>query len=192
MNIILRLLLGPMGAVLEGANDSSAERKPVESKPPKGTPATRLLTSVLVTVLFGAVYYYFYLPALNVHNSGLYVFLFLLCLVFSACMIFLGGFRTDTPREYLSYVRKKLPIPFWLVTAMLVFVLIGAAVGWVLFRAYDYSQLLSVENGDFAAEVSEINWNQIPMLDESSSNNLANRKLGESCSSKLFELRRIF
>lgn len=62
---------------------------------------------------------------------------------------------------------------------VLVVVSIGAITSCVLLRAYDYSELLTTESGDFAAEVFEISWNQIPMQDEDSSNNLANRKLGE-------------
>ena len=49
----------------------------------------------------------------------------------------------------------------------------------MIFRSGSYADLMPIENGDFAAEVSEIQWDQIPMLDEASANNLANRQLGE-------------
>lgn len=182
MNILLKILLGPMGAMIDdngGEGAAKAERKPAQPKAPKGTAASRLIISLLVTVIFAGVYYYFKLPALNIHNIGFYGFIILIFLVFSACMIFLRGFRADTPMEYIAYSRKKLPIPFWLIAVVLVVVSIGAVTSWVFFRAYDYSELLAIEDGDFATEVSEIDWNQIPMLDEQSSNNLANRKLGE-------------
>ena len=182
MNILLKILLGPLGAAIDdngGKGDAKPEHKPAQPKAPKGTAASRLIISLLATLVFAGVYYYIELPALNIHNFGFYWFIILICLVFSACMIFLRGFRADTPMEYISYSRKKLPIPFWLVAAVLAVISIGTVTGWVLLRAYDYSDLLTIEEGDFAAEVSEINWNQIPMLDEASSNNLANRKLGE-------------
>lgn len=182
MNVLLEILLGPMGAMINdtgGESGTKPERKPAQPKAPKGTAASRLIISLLISVIFAGVYYYFELPALNIHNGGFYWFIILICLVFSACMIFLRGFRADTPMEYISYSRKKLPIPFWLIAVVLVVISIGTITGWVLLRAYDYSDLLTIEEGDFATEVSEINWNQIPMLDEASSNNLANRKLGE-------------
>ena len=182
MNILLKILLGPLGAAIDdngGKGDAKPEHKPAQPKAPKGTAASRLIISLLAALVFAGVYYYIELPALNIHNFGFYWFIILICLVFSACMIFLRGFRADTPMEYISYSRKKLPIPFWLVAAVLAVIGIGTVTGWVLLRAYDYSDLLTIEEGDFAAEVSEINWNQIPMLDEASSNNLANRKLGE-------------
>ena len=182
MNILLKMLLGPLGAAIDdngGKGDAKPEHKPAQPKAPKGTAVSRLIISLFAALIFAGVYYYIELPALNIHNFGFYWFIILICLVFSACMIFLRGFRADTPMEYISYSRKKLPIPFWLIAAVLAVISIGTVTGWVLLRAYDYSDLLTIEEGDFAAEVSEINWNQIPMLDEASSNNLANRKLGE-------------
>lgn len=129
--------------------------------------------------VFGIVYYYFKLPALNIHNSGLYWFVVWMAVVFSACMIFMGGYRGDYAKDYVVQARKDLPIPFAIIAVLVVVVTIGSIAGWALFNAKSYAQLLTVEEGDFTAEVSEINWNQIPMLDEDSANNLANRKLGE-------------
>ena len=40
----------------------------------------------------------------------------------------------------------------------------GSIAGWQLFRAGAYRDLLTVEDGDFAAEVEEISYDQIPML----------------------------
>ena len=63
--------------------------------------------------------------------------------------------------------------------AMVVTALVGAVIGWQLFRAGDYRDLLTVTDGDFAAEVEEISYDQIPMLDANSATKLGNRKLGE-------------
>lgn len=185
MNFLIRMLLGPGGAAFMGDQaGTSAPRpqapiEPVKPKAPKGTPVTRVLISLLVTAIFGFVYFYFQLPALNIHDAGFYWFVFWICIVFSISMIFLGGFRTDEAKGYVNYFRKHLPVVFWIVIALIAFVLIGSIIGWKLFRAKDYANLLKIEEGDFSAEVSEISWDQIPLLDEDSSNNLANRKLGE-------------
>ncbi len=56
---------------------------------------------------------------------------------------------------------------------------VGALTSWVVLRAGSYSELLTVENGDFAAEVEEISYDQIPMVDKESAQRLATRKLGE-------------
>ena len=58
-------------------------------------------------------------------------------------------------------------------------ILVGTAASWVVLRTDSYSKLLTVESGDFAAEVEEISFHQIPMLDRSSAARLGARKLGE-------------
>ena len=185
MNVFLKMLLGPAGAFFgdkdmgANASQSAAAKEPAKPKTPKGTPVSRVLISLAVTLVFGAVYFYIKLPALNVHNTEFYWFILWLCVVFIIPMIFLRGFRADLPTGYITYARKHLPVPFWLIAAVLAVVVVGSVAGWALFRAYDYSKLLTVESGDFSSEVAEISWSQIPLLDESSANNLANRKLGE-------------
>ena len=38
-----------------------------------------MLISLLVTLVFGAIYFYVQLPALNIHAADFYTFVFLLC-----------------------------------------------------------------------------------------------------------------
>lgn len=144
---------------------------------PKGTPLTRVLISLGITLLFGAVYFYFTLPALNFQDREFYNFLTVLCVVWTVCMVILGGTR-PAGESFLKYNLKRLP-SIWLIAALSLTVLVGTVVGWVGFRSRDYAKLLETKEGDFAAEVTEISWDHIPMLDSTSANNLANRKLGE-------------
>ncbi|MCI9485396.1 MAG: CvpA family protein [Lachnospiraceae bacterium] len=140
---------------------------------------TRVLLSLLVTVVFGGIYFYIKLPALNIHNRELYTFVILLCVVFAVCMVLLQGFRAGSAKEYMAYTKKNLAVPLTLVILAVAVMVVGSLFGFIVFRAKAYSELMAMNTGDFAAEVSEIGWNQIPLLDENSANNLANRKLGE-------------
>ena len=145
-------------------------------------PVSRVIISLILTAIAGAVYFYVELPALNIHAMEFYFFIIGLCLVFSVCLILLGSakaFFSNQPGEMFKYYAKKLPIPMIIIALVLVVIVVGNLAGAEFFRANDYAQLLSVEDGDFASEVNEINWDQIPMLDDTSANNLANRKLGE-------------
>lgn len=142
-------------------------------------PALRFLLSLLITVVFGAVYFYVELPALNIHALDLYVFLFLLCVVYTVSRIVLGRVRAGGARGYLAYVKDTMKLPFVFVIVLLLIVVLGMGAGLPLFRASAYSGLLEPESGDFAADVAEISLDQIPMLDSASANNLANRKLGD-------------
>ena len=162
-----------------GRRENTGEARARKVRKPKGSPVARVLISLLVTLVFGAVYFYFKLPAINLQNEGFYWFIILLCIVFSVCMIFLQGVQSGSAREFVSQTKKTLAAPVVITAAAILVIVIGSLAGWVIFRSGDYADLMPIENGDFASEVSEIEWDQIPMLDETSANNLANRQLGE-------------
>ena len=138
-----------------------------------------LALSLAVTLVFGFFYFYFKLPAINIHSGDFYVFIILLCAVYCVCVLLLEGFRADSVKGYVAQARKKAAVPFYIVCLCIVVAVAGSLIGWKLFRARDYAQLLPIENGDFATDVAEISFDQIPMLDSASANVLANRKLGE-------------
>ena len=140
----------------------------------------RTVWSILITLVFGVVFFYFDLPALNIHDLGFYRFL-LVCLVvyLFVSLAFSGASLREDPREAFHYLRKSCKIPLILAAVVLAAVIVGALISAPVFRANDYAELLVPENGDFAEEVTEISFDQIPMLDDSSAQMLGSRKLGE-------------
>ena len=158
-----------------------AGRPQREKKPRKaiGTPVGRTVLNLAVTLLVGAIYYYVQLPALNFHSGSLYVFVVLLCAVYCAMAILTSGFQGDGAKGYFGFVKKQCKIPFLLAAAMVLVAVVGSVIGWKLIQAGSYRDLLTVETGDFASEVQEISFDQIPMLDRDSATKLGNRKLGE-------------
>lgn len=156
--------------------------KPEREKKPRkaiGSPVGRTLLNLAVTLLVAAIYYYVELPALNLHAGSLYVFVILLCAVYCGMAILTSGFQGNGAKGYFGFVKKQCKIPFFLALAMILTAIIGSVIGWKLIRAADYRELLTVETGDFASEVEEISFDQIPMLDRDSASKLGNRKLGE-------------
>ena len=161
------------------AEEAQGGENVFEEKAPLGTPLVRVLISLGVTAIVGFIYFYFQLPVLNFHSQSLYLFLFWLCVTYSISMLLLKRVKNRERTRYVAYIKKQLPVPFFIVLGLAAILLLGSASGWALFRANAYANLLTTENGDFAEEVAEIRWSQIPMLDSTSANNLANRKLGE-------------
>ena len=153
--------------------------RPKKQRKPIGTPLGRTLLNLAVTLIFGAVYFYIVLPPLNLHSGEFYVFVLLLCAVYCGCAILTSGFQGSGAKGYFGFVKKQCTVPFVLAAALAVTAIVGTAVGWEVFRAGSYRDLLTVDNGDFAAEVEEISYDQIPMLDKDSAEKLGNRKLGE-------------
>ena len=164
-----------------GGDASQPQRPKRERKPRKaiGNAFTRTLINLGVTLLFGLGYFYFELPALNFHAEEFYVFVFLLCAVYCVCAVLTSGFQGEGVKGYFGFVKKRCTIPFLVLVALIAAIIIGGLTSWVVIRAGSYSKLLSIKDGDFASEVEEISYNQIPMLDEDSAARLGSRKLGE-------------
>ena len=153
--------------------------RPKKQRRPIGTPVGRTLLNLAVTLVFGAIYFYVTLPPLNLHSGDFYVFVLLLCAVYCGCAVLTSGFQGSGAKGYFGFVKKQCTVPFVLGLVLVVTALIGAAIGWEVFRAGSYRDLLTVETGDFAADIKEISYDQIPMLDRDSAEKLGNRKLGE-------------
>ena len=153
--------------------------RPKKERKPIGTPAARTAINLAVTLLFAAVYYYVVLPAINFKTAEFYTFFVLLAVVYCVCAVITSGFQGTGAKGYFKFVKKQCKVPFFLTVGLLAVALVGSIISWEVFRAADYRDLLTVEEGDFAAEVEEISFDQIPMLDSASAKKLGNRKLGE-------------
>lgn len=167
----------------EGFNSGapSQKRPPKPKKPRKavGNPFTRVIINLLVTAVVGFVYFYLELPPINLQSPDFYAFALLLCAAYCISAIVTSGFQGQGVKNYFKFLKKQCAIPFFLAILLLIVGVIGTLVGSVIFRAGAYSRLLPVESGDFAAEVDEISYDQIPMLDRDSAERLGDRKLGE-------------
>jgi len=151
------------------------------------TPAPRrgkfsqVMIGLVVTAVVGFLAYYVLLPVFNLHAAESYFFVGFLCLVFMACSLFTSGIRIQDgePRTYFKRLRAQAVIPLGIIAVMVVVFVIGSVISWPIFRAGAYRSLIDVKTGDFAAEVHEVSYNQIPLLDKDSAERLGDRKLGE-------------
>ena len=155
------------------------ERPPRPPRKPVGNAAVRTLINLLVTVVVGLVWFYLDLPAINLRAGDFYFFVFLLCAAYCGSAVFTSGFQGDGAPGYFRFVVKQCRIPFFIALLLVAVIAGGMFSSWVVIRAGSYSALLPIQSGDFAAEVEEISYDQIPMLDANSAALLGNRKLGE-------------
>lgn len=162
-----------------GAGGTGGTTPPRKPRKPIGTPVTRVLINLAVTLVFALGYFYLELPAINLHSEDFFVFVFLICAVYCVCAVLTSGFQGEGVKGYFHFVKKQCTIPAIVVAALVVVGLVGALLSWVVLRADAYSKLLPVTTGDFAAEVTEVSYDQIPMLDADSAQQLGSRKLGE-------------
>ena len=107
----------------QAAQGAASAARPQKAKKPRraiGTPLTRTLLNLLVTLVVGAVYFYFALPAINPQDESFYGFLLLLCLVYMACAVVTSGFQGNGAKGYFGFVKKQCKIPALLLAAALV------------------------------------------------------------------------
>ena len=141
----------------------------------------QVLVSLIITAIFGAVYFYFSLPVINLKSGDFYFFAILLCIVFIIVSLLLSGanLRTGDVRAFFGLVKRRCLPAGILVLALAAVAVVGYVISVPIFRAGAYRDLLQVDHGDFASEVEEVSYDEIPMLDESSAQRLGDRRLGE-------------
>lgn len=164
--------------------DFSGKGKPKEVVIPPDKKVLKIIISLIVTVIGGAVAYYFMLPALNFKSLDFYYFIAIVIAIYIG-MIFLTSKAFIRP-EYITYVKKQSIVP---VVIGLVFALIlgvGYLTSAALFRARDYSEIIEVSTENFGESEKSIttitslkDFSSVPMIDKDVALNLANKKLGD-------------
>ena len=146
----------------------------------------RTLLSLVITAVVGFLYFYVSLPAINPQSSDFYTFLALLCVVYVICVFLLSGAPRDnvvrTPaeklKEWVRFVKSRcLPVGILFVVVLAV-ALVGQIISLPIFRASSYRDLLTVEDGKFTEDISQISFDKIPTLDWESAEYLGDRQMG--------------
>ena len=154
--------------------------------------AARLIVNLLVTAGVGFLLFYLSIPALNFQAQEFYSFVFTLCVVYFLSALVTSGFGLKgvnndvsggqslggTFKEYLGFIKQQcLPVAI-LAVLLVVVMLVGSLISAPIFRASAYRDLLVPATGDFAAEITEISFNEIPTLDRDSAEYLSDRQMG--------------
>lgn len=144
---------------------------------PPGSTAKRIAVTSVITAVIAAVTYYFMLPPLNFKAYEFYLYIAIILISFIAVfgLITKAYFRP----EYMGYAKSKMKVPVILLAALAAVVGIGYLTGAVIFRAKAYHDIIKVEEGDFAADVAEIDFSSVPRLDKDASNVIATKVLGD-------------
>ncbi len=137
----------------------------------------KIVINLLLTAVFGAVLYYFLLPAFNFKSILMYAFLGALC-VFYCIVNYVTSGALKTP-DYAPYARKSTLVPKILIGVLLAVVAIGFIVSSVVFRASSYAEIIDVQTGDFVQEVDEADFSSVPVIDEATTAVLAQRAVSD-------------
>ncbi len=140
-----------------------------------------MIINILITIVVGLVYFYVKLPAINLHDPSFYGFFFLLAVVYCLLTAFsVGEIKSSKdPKVWWKGLKQYCFVPIIICGALIVIYVVGTLISSPIIRASSYKELLAVQQGDFAKDVDEVTFNQIPMLDEDSAKKLGDKKLGE-------------
>lgn len=147
---------------------------------------------LLTTAVFGGIWFYFAIPAINPKTSSFWSFLIALVVVFIlARLLFTFSFKgivkkvhkggnTSADGTVIEFKNKKgFKIAAWVVAALLLILIVIWLSSSELFNAKKYQQQLPVSTASFQDDIAELPISQIPIVDKDVAQRLGNRKLGE-------------
>src|SRR5699024_1476036 len=118
--------------------------------------------NLIVTVVFGLIYFYVTIPAINPQSGDFYVFIGALCVVYVLCALITSGFHMagTPPKEYFRFVKNQC-LPVGILFGLLIVVgIVGTVISMPIFRASEYRDLITMEDGDFATDIAQISFDE--------------------------------
>lgn len=153
----------------------------------------KILPTAVKTLISAAIIFlmfWFELPAVNLRSEGFWSFLvrsIIVCIVVYAFGRILAiakdiksarGYQKGSIKELLRSLGKPVMVTLAVVAVMIAASAVFSIVGSQLFNASGYNKLLVLEDGDFSADVAELNMTQIPVVDRDTAVRLGARKMG--------------
>lgn len=139
----------------------------------------RILISVLVVLIIGFIYYYFALPAINIHSKGLWTFLIIGVIFITAVIGLITADQEKTKIKNRFVFHNKFFKIFAGISGIVIIIFIaGYVLSSPIVNSGKYQRLLTIEEADFTEDIKQISYNKIPILDKDSANRLGSRKMG--------------
>lgn len=137
-------------------------------------------------ILIGSICYYIYLPAVNIHSRDFWIFLFILFAVMTVVSLIFGSrpkFKQNGKNLEMnleSPAKKNLVFKLFLSLTLILLAVyaIGSLLSSPIINAKKYRDLINIETRDFAQDIEQISYSEIPLLDRDSAALLGSRKMG--------------
>ncbi len=140
----------------------------------------------IFTLIIGAIYYYIALPPVHIKSGEFWGALLFLAVAWVVCFLVCGKkLRIDPEKAKVLHLEPprvgktaKRLILLGLGVALVAFVAIGVS-SFRIFNAPKYQAMLNVNESDFTADIAELPFSQIPVVDKDTAERLGSRKIGE-------------
>ncbi len=137
------------------------------------------IISIIGTLVFGFLYFYVALPALNIHTYEFWFFITLLIICFllltnlTMAKDLVKGKMTFTKAVKKNKLILAIPIIY---ISLIVLDVIGSP----LFNAKKYAHRIEItESNSFTEDIAKVDFNKLPLLDKDSSQQLGDRVMGQ-------------
>lgn len=149
-----------------------------------------LLLRWFITLAVIGGYYWFVLPPLNLRSRDFWQFAVFAVIVavvinsFSQIVDFIKQNKISNKsgigfKSKFKMWTKPIKITVIFIGIVIVLSIVAMISGAEIFNAKAYKNLITVEDGDFAENITEISQEQIPVVDRDTASRLGQRKLGE-------------
>lgn len=140
-----------------------------------------LFIRIIITLVVAFISYYVTLPAFNLHSFGFYTYV-----VFVIAVFFLTGvidLKEKVERVFRVGAKKKdkgLFYTFLGIFGVYILIIIVNLIYSPIFMSGKYASRINIlEDNSFEADIKEVDFSQIPLLDKESSSKLGDRVMGQ-------------
>ena len=147
--------------------------------------ATKNVLIVVVLLIAAFLYFYITIPAFNIHSVGTWWFIIggtvVITLLLSARKAWKDNNKVKIGKGIVLVDIKSTGIAkigFLITGVLLIILAVGAFLSSPIINAKKYQKLMTVEERDFAEDISQVDYNTIPILDKDSAALLGDRKMG--------------
>ncbi|MDO4178721.1 MAG: hypothetical protein Q4D21_05965 [Phascolarctobacterium sp.] len=150
-----------------------------------------LLVRVIISVFLIFGLFYLNLPPINLRSPHFWFFI-MQCIIVCIIANFFGSISeifgratkygqldTEDFKEIFGEFTRPVKYGIIALIGIFCFIFLGNLIGHPLLWSSNYYNLLKIEEGNFAKEVSQVSSKNIPVVDRDSASRLGKRKLGE-------------
>lgn len=139
--------------------------------------------AIVLLLLSGFIYYYVTLPAINIHSVGFWWFIISAVVMITSIGIIWKLWKQKKKKIEVIIADSKNTIGLWkygyyLAVALSIIFLVGTFLGSPVINAKKYQALLNVETREFTEDITQVDYDTIPLLDRDSASLLGDRKMG--------------
>lgn len=141
----------------------------------------RNILNIFITVIVAFLYFYIFLPPINIHALEFWTFLIIIYLFYLVLSLFtFVGYASLKGNLSTIKLSKAFKIMFAIVPILIVLMIVINIFLSPLFNSRSYAKRITIIEGKkFEEEVKVVDFNKVPLLDRNSTEKIGDRVMGE-------------